>query len=337
MTRRRRWTPREALRLIDAEPVLDGELLALGRWIAAYYCAPLGEVLRGMLPLAAEVRHGKVWSLTDSGRDAARQLLFDTAPDDPVIANPAHAGETPAFGGLSREDPAAGRQGVAFARTQAASSSPSRCRRRDPLRAPADRLRVELAAAPPEQARLSKPERELRAFLELHPGSHNLKELEEMIRNASPAARSLARQRDRLADARDRAAGGRTRADPACLESRAAGGLRADSRGHPRAAVPHVSAARRHRVGQDRGLSERHRDGASATGRSALLLVPEIALTPGRGGPVLLPLRRPRGHSAQRLHRRRSAPSSGGAFGRARLRWWSARAPASSRRCAIWA
>ena len=75
---------REALRLIDAEPVLDDELLSLGRWIASYYCAPLGEVLRGMLPLAAEMRHGKVWSLTDSGRDAARQLLLDTAPDDPV-------------------------------------------------------------------------------------------------------------------------------------------------------------------------------------------------------------------------------------------------------------
>jgi primosomal protein N' len=41
---------REALRLIDSEPVLDAELLALGRWIAGYYCAPLGEVLRGMLP-----------------------------------------------------------------------------------------------------------------------------------------------------------------------------------------------------------------------------------------------------------------------------------------------
>src|SRR5580700_212333 len=77
---------REALRLIDAQPVLDEELLALGRWIAAYYCAPLGEVLRGMLPLAADIRHGKIWSLTDSGRDAARQLLFDTTPDDPVAA-----------------------------------------------------------------------------------------------------------------------------------------------------------------------------------------------------------------------------------------------------------
>jgi hypothetical protein len=27
--------------------VLDVELLALGRWIAGYYCAPLGEVLLG--------------------------------------------------------------------------------------------------------------------------------------------------------------------------------------------------------------------------------------------------------------------------------------------------
>src|SRR6184192_3724352 len=75
---------REALRLIDAEPVLDAELLALARWIGGYYCAPLGEVLRSMLPLAADVRHGKVWSLTDSGRDAARQLLLDAAPEDPA-------------------------------------------------------------------------------------------------------------------------------------------------------------------------------------------------------------------------------------------------------------
>src|SRR3954467_7785281 len=76
---------REALRLIDAKPALDDELLALGKWIAAYYCAPLGEVLRGMLPLAAEIRKGKIYSLTDAGRDAARQLLLDASAEDPVI------------------------------------------------------------------------------------------------------------------------------------------------------------------------------------------------------------------------------------------------------------
>jgi len=31
---------RDALRLIDSSPVLDEELLALGRWMAGYYCAP---------------------------------------------------------------------------------------------------------------------------------------------------------------------------------------------------------------------------------------------------------------------------------------------------------
>ena len=75
---------RDAFRLLDSEPVLSAELLALGRWIGGYYCSPLGDVLRGMLPLASEIRRGKVWTLTDSGRDAARQLLLDSSPDDPV-------------------------------------------------------------------------------------------------------------------------------------------------------------------------------------------------------------------------------------------------------------
>src|SRR5438874_11792281 len=32
--------------LLDAEPILSGELLALTRWIADYYFAPWGEVLK---------------------------------------------------------------------------------------------------------------------------------------------------------------------------------------------------------------------------------------------------------------------------------------------------
>src|SRR5437773_560783 len=75
---------RQALRLIDSEPVLDEELLKLAHWIANYYCAPLGEVLRGMLPLANDIRSGKTYELTDRGRDATRQLLFDAGPEDPV-------------------------------------------------------------------------------------------------------------------------------------------------------------------------------------------------------------------------------------------------------------
>src|SRR5438552_9950494 len=64
-------TARDALRLIEAEPALDPELLSLARWIAIYYCAPLGEGLRSMLPLASAVRSGTVHSLTHAGLAAA--------------------------------------------------------------------------------------------------------------------------------------------------------------------------------------------------------------------------------------------------------------------------
>jgi primosomal protein N' (replication factor Y) len=76
---------REALRLLDEEPVLEEHLIALGQWIAAYYCVPLGDVLRVMIPLSGEVRTSKMYSLTDAGRDAARQLLLGNPSDEPVI------------------------------------------------------------------------------------------------------------------------------------------------------------------------------------------------------------------------------------------------------------
>ncbi len=44
------------LRVVDAEPVLSAEQLKLATWIAEYYLSPLGEVLRSMLPLQAEIR-----------------------------------------------------------------------------------------------------------------------------------------------------------------------------------------------------------------------------------------------------------------------------------------
>src|SRR4051812_4329369 len=187
---------RDALRLLDSEPVLSSELLALGRWIAGYYCAPLGEVLRGMLPLASEIRRGKLYTLTDAGRDAARQLLLDSSPDDPVakvLQIPEKRPLSAAY--LAKTMPLADKVIRALERKRFIVVEDVQTER-DPLRAPADRLRVELspAAGRDAEAKLNKPERELRAFLELHPGSHNLRQLEDMVKNASPAARSLARK-----------------------------------------------------------------------------------------------------------------------------------------------
>src|ERR1017187_6885826 len=55
--------------VMDDEPLLSEPLLALAEWMAQYYLAPLGEVLRGMLPLMAEVRRTVYYRITDLGRD----------------------------------------------------------------------------------------------------------------------------------------------------------------------------------------------------------------------------------------------------------------------------
>ena len=56
--------------VLDSTPALTDELMQLGRWIAHYYIAPIGEVLRSMLPLSAEFRHATGYHITDKGLDA---------------------------------------------------------------------------------------------------------------------------------------------------------------------------------------------------------------------------------------------------------------------------
>jgi primosomal protein N' (replication factor Y) len=274
---------RDALRLVDSEPVLDGELLSLARWIGGYYCAPLGEVLRAMLPLVSEVRTGKVYSLTASGLDAARQLLLDAGPEDPVAAMLRMLEKRPLSAAyLAKKLPLADkalrsleRKGFVVAEQVHAE--------RDPLRAPSERLRVELEQDPGER-KLPKAERELIAFLMLHPGSHNLKEVELQVRNASGAARSLARKRI-LKLAREPVA------------AVTAGPVRTRHTLNPaqRAAFAVIGAAIKsqqfrtfllHGV-TGSGKTEIYLSAIEATlaaGRGSLMLVPEIALTPAVAG-----------------------------------------------------
>jgi len=59
--------------VLDAAPVLDSQLLALGRWIADYYLAPIGEVFRTMLPLSAEFKRAIGYRIADAGLLALHQ------------------------------------------------------------------------------------------------------------------------------------------------------------------------------------------------------------------------------------------------------------------------
>ncbi len=70
--------------VLDEEPLLSEPLLELGEWMAQYYLAPLGEVLRGMLPLMAEVRRTVYYRITDLGRDVLAECLEGEDVDSQV-------------------------------------------------------------------------------------------------------------------------------------------------------------------------------------------------------------------------------------------------------------
>ena len=61
---------KKVIEALDLAPVLDEQLLKLGKWIADYYLAPLGEVFRTMLPLSAEFKRSVAYRITDEGRMA---------------------------------------------------------------------------------------------------------------------------------------------------------------------------------------------------------------------------------------------------------------------------
>lgn len=58
------------LQVLDSEPVLEPRLMELAQWISQYYLAPIGEVVRTMLPLAAEIKKARIYRITETGHEA---------------------------------------------------------------------------------------------------------------------------------------------------------------------------------------------------------------------------------------------------------------------------
>lgn len=278
---RPQMTAREVFKLLDEEPVLSEELLSLGKWIAAYYCAPLGEVLRSMTPLAGEVRRGKQYSLTDTGRDAARQMLLGAANDDPQIemlrlleARPMSESYLKSkFDNAKRMLQALEKKGFLDIEDVEAS--------RDPLRAAAERLRVEIVRFP--DGKFPKAERELLAFLELHPGSHNLADVGTRVKSASESARSLARKQIVTLVTEHPLANQGPVGPPKTLNIYQMGAFNA---------IDEALRTNEYKAFLLQGVTGSGKtevylksiEAALAYGKSALLLVPEIALTPAVAG-----------------------------------------------------
>ena len=71
---------KKVIEALDLTPVLDEHLLKLGKWIADYYLAPVGEVFRTMLPLSAEFKRSVEFRITDAGRLALHLAGMSGSP-----------------------------------------------------------------------------------------------------------------------------------------------------------------------------------------------------------------------------------------------------------------
>src|SRR5208337_2612101 len=71
---------KKVIEALDLSPVLDEQLLKLGKWIAGYYLAPVGEVFRTMLPLSAEFKRSVAYRITDQGRMALHLAGMSGSP-----------------------------------------------------------------------------------------------------------------------------------------------------------------------------------------------------------------------------------------------------------------
>lgn len=60
---------KEASALLDAHPLITPEVMEITRWVADYYAAPWGEVLKAALPAGINASVEQVVSITAAGRD----------------------------------------------------------------------------------------------------------------------------------------------------------------------------------------------------------------------------------------------------------------------------
>ena len=65
---------KEAEELLDAEPLLTPEVLEITRWISDYYAAPWGEILKAALPAGLNSTIEQVIAITQEGRDELARL-----------------------------------------------------------------------------------------------------------------------------------------------------------------------------------------------------------------------------------------------------------------------
>jgi len=69
---------KEAREVVDSFPVCTEEILTVTKWVSEYYSSPWGEVIKAALPPGISPAIHELYSLTESGRSLLSQNLEDT-------------------------------------------------------------------------------------------------------------------------------------------------------------------------------------------------------------------------------------------------------------------
>ncbi len=73
--------------ILDPVPALSSRLVELGRWISNYYLSPIGETLRAMLPPSVELQFDREWQISEAGRARLQELRSLAAPNEAESAD----------------------------------------------------------------------------------------------------------------------------------------------------------------------------------------------------------------------------------------------------------
>ena len=86
---------RELEALLDARRLVSDELISLCRWVAQYYEAPPGEVLRAALPAGTSITASQIVALTQAGARAIDGAALPAAGRDVLVALAQAGGRLP--------------------------------------------------------------------------------------------------------------------------------------------------------------------------------------------------------------------------------------------------